>query len=564
MFGHEEDTLFYLDTPPLWENITNLLVRASRKVKGVVQKFVLGVIRGIGKTTWITEAFGLWRLFEDNRSLTLIITHAGKEEEIWRDIESLVSSKRFLRHYYKSADPKVVRGSVWSKTEGTLSFRVPIKNNDGGAQKYREAYVRVRSWGQPVFGTKEKASRIDTLILDDTTTWDEARVPEAINIAKNKVARFRAEHVPSVTTRDRYGRAGMIVIIDTPKTDVDFFCRAMKFRGYRKIILPAVVQTPSQSKLAGVPIGESVWEEMKPLEGLLADKVELEEHTYATQYDIKPKKLQKGVDFFPKDIIEQHMITREELDSAFSRAKEGHVAVTFDAAYTKESHSDYCGITLAFHTNGRIYFIRSIRDYWDQDALWGQLLVLQREAKAICRKNPRITFKGIFIEERQGATLVNLLTLKNKLAVIEKKIPAGDGVDVRSIKKYSLLTEISTRANSLSGVVVMGQVYFLEGQNTPLTDEMDAWKGFKEKGGNEDVLDAGAYQTSFMTLIEEDEEKPEEPVYQPRSSTAAIEQLERQLPGNRVISSTEKWSQDNGWISHGSRKIVNPGVFIWN
>jgi hypothetical protein len=540
--GCERNRMYNKSFPPLWKNITTIIRNTIKIIT------VIAITRGLGKTHVVTIGMVLGYIVVDKRDLVIIDTAIEKKgKEIVDSIEYLLQLPKFLK-WYGSGDFRNIKGTPWNRSEGIFT----IKRKGG-----ETATIGVLGWKQAAYGKVIKGSRIDILILDDTTKDEDVSSPNAHKITKGKIARFTKEHEEAVTTNDRYGRAGKIFIVDTPKSDYDFITAAMGWKDTLKIVVPAIANNEVIAKLAGVQIGESVWEEMKSLKFLMAKKEQLEErgelHTWLTQYMMEPH-TPKEVRFDESKRVD---ITQEKAWKII-RQKGGNIVCCVDMANTKESYSDHVGFNTTAHVPGRpgmMYSLKTYRKKMTGDDVHDYLIKVIGEygifpaAHELDGKGP--TFGGIWIESKAYDLIVAYFQTLDvlKSAKIGKLINVASYCN--SLKRKPHLANDANRINGLVGYYNSGIMQFVEGENEDFILEGKNWTGQKLKNAEDSALDAAAYQPGFMEVpIDETESKADD-------FATYLDSKNRLTAEQDVKIKTQEWKQEQVVTSDEDNEYVD-------
>lgn len=193
------------------------------------KRLIVNAFRGVGKS-WITGAFVLWHLFNDQEKKILIVS-ASKErsdqQSIW--LQKLIIETPWLRHLQPKDD-----NARWSR----VSFDVNCSPHQAPSVK------SVGITGQMT------GSRADIILLDDTEVVSNSLT----EMMREKLLQLCTE-VESILTPKEDSR---ILYLGTPQTTFTIY-RKLAERGYRPFVWPA--RYPRKEKLS-------------QYEGLLAPQIE--------------------------------------------------------------------------------------------------------------------------------------------------------------------------------------------------------------------------------------------------------------------------------------------------
>jgi hypothetical protein len=468
--------LFYLPFPTFWYNVSPEIVASKKLI------VLLGFRRALAKTTVLTVGHNLWWGFVDRWDYNVIVTaDKDKASQIFRSFEMLVDSERFCKEYSPTGTFRGIKGTPWSATKGHMA----LNRKDGSS-----VFYEIVGWNESLYGHNNMGSRIGRLTLDDTTTQREADSVNCLAMTRSRIDRFDKEHLEALVKRDRFGRSGQAIIIDTPKTDNCFFSQMMtsKFHAPKmaKFIFPSIV-TEETSQICGVPAGESMWEEMVPIEKERKDRDAFlntpgKRHVWYTQREIRPYRADDDRKFDKdRDAI---IVSKEHAAKIVERCT--NLVCTVDMSYTKESWSDHRGINVSAHTPpNRILSLESMRGMWSEEELYDILVQINEKYTALVGER----FGGIWIESLVFSMLHKLLD--------ELGRRRGTILPLYNVAARGALYQESNRINRIVGYAQVGLMSFVEGANECLLDEMDAWTGRKLPGANDSVADATAYQTVF-------------------------------------------------------------------
>ena len=465
--------------------ITNIIRVASVPVKCIQVDSPSNLyLAGTGmipthNTKLLSFGYIIWAVMFRKYSYILHISYDlnKKGKQVLRDIKRGFKSKAFVLMFGD------LQGKFWSQEKIHLySERWHI-----------DCIIEVSGADQSSFGLSEWKNRPDLIILDDVETLKTIKNKELV---KALLEKLRTEIIPAAEAMDERGRQAKIIIIGTPLAAQTFLTEVMKWTEDIELIrYPAIVDNksvPGMNEDLDLPEGASIWEARWSREYLdrkrrffiRTNSIQ----TWLTQYMLDAK-TGNPMQFDVDKLIEVDFKDYQKLIHG------GKVITTVDMAYTKKDSNDAVGITTSLHLDGsEIIYLESSKHRVTANVLFDILWDLKQ----------KYALAGEYLTSIE-AKVFELV----KLYFLEIQMRKN-----RPLEIYQLHDRGKKKDDRIGRMIPfyeVGLMKFVKGANQVLLEEMWDWKG--TTSGEDNVVDAAAYQVDFVELsqeqLEENSEKNE-------------------------------------------------------
>lgn len=424
-------------------------------------------------TKLISLGYIVWAIMFRHKSYVLHISYDldKKGKQILRDIKRAFKSKKFVLMFGD------MQGKFWTQEKIHLYSE----------RWHVDCIVQVSGADQSNFGLSEWKSRPDLIIFDDVETL---RTVKNKDMIKDMLDKLNTEVIPAAEAADEYGRQASIIIIGTPLASHTFLTEVMRWKEDIELIkYPAIVddsQVPGMGEDLGLPQGASIWEDRWPREYLDKKRrffVRRNAHrTWLTQYMLDPR-TDNPMQFDIDKLIE---IESKEI---MPLIKVNKVVTTVDMAYTKKDSNDAIGIVTAVHLDGsNIVYLESKKMHVTANLLYDELYKLRQ----------KYSMAGEYITAIESKVFQLV-----KLYFWEVQIRTGKSLEIVALSDKCRIKD--DRIAKMIPFYETGLLRFVKDKNQDLLDQLFDWHG--TSGGEDDVIDAAAYQIDFVELSADETEE---------------------------------------------------------
>lgn len=447
---------------------------------------IIAIPRGFGKSKIVSVLYAIWSVFVGvdvkvkrngvevtevaRRSYVLLVSMSQKKaKQNLRDIKDLISISRFTKIFPYEIE-------MWRAD----TVKIKLKNRKGDI--IHTVLVEAVGIGQQILGFSEGAARPDLIIFDDLEDTESVLNKERVDKLEKWI---NAEVLPGRSKNDPWERPAEVILIGTPFDADCMLSRAMLGR-WRKnvavITFPALVETEQQSLELGIPIDQSIWEELHPThtrDGIIGLHEEREDYNlkgmiadFRMQYQMDAnadKKLTFDHDKFV-------FISKRDAQKKLNR-----IVVVFDMAYTQNTTSDYVGVSVASHQpNSIMHILEGFQERWTMNQCW--------EFCVECEIKYGELIQGFYAETNQ-AQLVERIFHENNVKGFRNIIISG-------IKERHTWKK-QNRIQTLLPFHETGRIKLIEENCYAVIGQMRSFSGSRVASGHDDAIDALSYQTLF-------------------------------------------------------------------
>lgn len=492
-----------------------------KKINNTTKDIIsINIARGFGKSKLVAVLYAIWAGFVDRRQYILLVGGSiDKAEQNLRDIKNLIEQPKFKRIF------------PYNKRYWRADFISLEILDRQGLVKHRLVIQAVGA-GKHIAGLSEGDARPDLIIPDDGEKPETAQSPDQVEKLERWVNQVL---LPGRSKQDRLtGRSAKVIFINTPHAVDCFTTRLMELKWSRDVDvvkLPALVNSAKLSKLLGIPMDHSIWEEMHTTKQLRQERANYILRGALAEFEMEYQmnlEAQRTIRFDPKKAV---YITTEDAQKTMRSAK---LIAIFDMAYTIKTYSDYIGISIAAHLpDSTINHLVGDKKKMLQDEFYDYLVNLKK------LYGDSIKF---YAETKQIELLMAYIR--------ERNIRSGESIEVFPIKQNVNMSK-ENRIGRLLPYYNGGYLRFVKdpdghSPNGPLIAELFSWQGKKQnKPGVDDASDACAWQVDFAigSLLHKEVEKEKHSMdhdtsveYFRQKEEKKTRKRRRALPGRRFFN----------------------------
>ena len=479
-FWYGADSYYYIPFARFHEVLEYKLINIDRYFK------IIAIPRGFGKSKIVSVLYTIWstiigkdmkdkktgKIETARRSYVLLVSKSQKKsKQNLRDIKNLIETPKFRSVFPFDDD-------LWRED----AIKINLKDRNG--KTIHTILIEAVGSGQQILGFSEGASRPDLIIFDDLEDTESVLNKERVDKLEKWI---NSEVLPGRSKNDKFGRPAEVILIGTP-FDADCMLSRAMLKRWRKnvaiITFPALVETEQQSLELGIPIDQSIWEELHPThtrDGIIGLHEEREDYNrkgmiadFRMQYQMDAN-ADKKLSFEHDKFV---FISKRDVQKALPGSR---VVVIFDMAYTQKTSSDYVGVSIAAHYPKSIMHIIHGSQYrWTMNQCW--------EFCVDCEIKYGEVIQGFYAESLQVSLIQQIFH--------ENNVKHGRGIQIVPIKEKTHMRK-ENRIQRLIPFHETGRIQIVEDDCYALVGQMRSFSGTRVGSGHDDALDACAYQVDF-------------------------------------------------------------------